>query len=372
MQKIRIVLLGIMLGLIMTINIVSAKAASSGMCGNEIDWSFDKNTSTLEIIGNGDMYDYSESNMPWKSDASKIKSVILSDGITSIGKYAFSECIKLSNITIPNSVTEIGEGAFQNCASLTSIKLPDGITSIGDSVFNGCSNLTNMWLPNSIESVGMSAFQECTKLESITLSNKMVSIPMTMFNNCSNLKNIVIPNNVTSILGSAFNECTALSNITIPNSVSVIQKSAFSRCANLKNIIILNNNTIINDNAIPTTATIYSYENSIAYEYAQENGMAFSSEIPDSFKATIAKTQDKINITITTPTTETEKYVHAAIYDSTGMLIDYKMLPSTKLCGISDIEFNRQDNMEYAKVFLWKSPVTLIPIAEYISLNISN
>ena len=60
-----------------------------------------------------------------------IKSVIISNGITSIGYDAFYYCDNLTNITIPNSVTSIGKSAFFGCTSLTSVTIPDSVTYIG-------------------------------------------------------------------------------------------------------------------------------------------------------------------------------------------------------------------------------------------------
>jgi hypothetical protein len=58
---------------------------------------------------------FSYSNNPWYSKRGKINKVIIENGVTNIGKYAFIECDVLTSITIPNSVMSIGEGAFWDC-----------------------------------------------------------------------------------------------------------------------------------------------------------------------------------------------------------------------------------------------------------------
>ena len=78
------------------------------------------------------------STAPWDSQRDKIKTVVIKDGVTSIGKYAFFWCSGLTSITIPNSVTSIGEHAFANCSGLTSITIPNSVTSIGNGAFSGC------------------------------------------------------------------------------------------------------------------------------------------------------------------------------------------------------------------------------------------
>ena len=68
--------------------------------------------------------------------------VVISDGVTSIGDWAFSDCSNLTSITIPDGVTSIGDEAFGGCSNLTSITIPDSVTSIGADAFSECDNLT--------------------------------------------------------------------------------------------------------------------------------------------------------------------------------------------------------------------------------------
>lgn len=112
----------------------------------------------------------------------EITDLIIPDGVTSIGKGAFSNCISLKSVTIPNSVTSIGQSAFSGCTSLTSVTIPNSVTSIGEGAFSN-SGLTSVTIPNSVTSIGKNAFQGCTSLTQVcSLIQNPFSIDMSVFN----------------------------------------------------------------------------------------------------------------------------------------------------------------------------------------------
>ena len=126
---------------------------------------------TLNISGTGAMKDYDNDSSPACRN-SNVKKVVIEDGVTSIGNYAFWGCSNLTSITIPDSVTSIGDSAFNTCSSLTSLTIPNSVTSIGEGAFFGCSSLTSITIPSSITSIGKYAFDNCTNLTTISLSCK--------------------------------------------------------------------------------------------------------------------------------------------------------------------------------------------------------
>ena len=147
--------------------------------------------------------------------------------MTSIGDYAFNDCIGLTSITIPNSVKSIGIGAFYGCSELTTITIPNSVMSIGGYAFNRCSGLTSITIGNSVTSIEDYTFTDCSGLTSITIPNSVTSIGRETFRGCSSLTSIIIPNSVTSIGAYAFYNCIGLVSITIPNSVTSIGLNAF-------------------------------------------------------------------------------------------------------------------------------------------------
>ena len=190
-------------------------ATYSGTCGTNVSWSLNTSTGKLTISGSGAMNDYAyHSHTPWYSYQSSIKTVVIKNGVTSIGSNAFYGCTGLTSVTIPNSVTSIGENAFYGCARLTSVTIPDSVSYIGGSAFKLCTGLTAVTIPNSVSTIRPSAFQQCTALTSVTIPNSVTYITQSAFLGCTGLTSVTIPASVTSIAQSAFYGCTSLAIVT--------------------------------------------------------------------------------------------------------------------------------------------------------------
>ena len=154
--------------------------------------------------------------------------------ITSIGKYAFFNCIGLTSITIPSGVTSIGESAFLWCIGLTSITIPNSVTSIGKYAFSNCSGLKYVTFPGHINF--KNNFDSTYDIDTVIIAGGSDSICTSSFLGCSKIKYISIPNSVTSIGESAFSCCSGLTSITIPSSVTKIGNGTFYRCTNLASV----------------------------------------------------------------------------------------------------------------------------------------
>ena len=123
------------------------------------------------------------------TDCSRLTSLTLPVGITSIGYDAFAYCSGLTSLTLPAGITSIGEYAFSGCSGLTSLTLPAGITSIDKYAFSGCSRLTSLTLPAGITWIGESAFSYCSGLTSIyEYAEKVPRIGRYAFKGCASRK----------------------------------------------------------------------------------------------------------------------------------------------------------------------------------------
>ena len=123
------------------------------------------------------------------TDCSRLTSLTLPVGITSIGYDAFAYCSGLTSLTLPAGITSIGEYAFSGCSGLTSLNLPAGITSIDKYAFSGCSRLTSLTLPAGITSIGEFAFSYCSGLTSIYVyAEKVPRIGRYAFEGCASRK----------------------------------------------------------------------------------------------------------------------------------------------------------------------------------------
>ena len=263
---------------LLPLGVFGAEIIESGNCGENVTWTLDSD-GLLTISGTGEM-----SSHPYPKDS--VVSVVIGNGVTSIGDYAFSGCSGLTSVTIPDGVTSIGSSAFSGCTGLTSVTITDSVTDIGDDAFSDCSGLTRVTIPDSVTSIGWyafygtayfndennwtdgvlyigkylinaktdikggytvkdgtrliadRAFYKCSALTSVTIPDGVTGIGWHAFDGCSGLTSVTIPDSVTSIGGSAFDGCSGLANVTIPDSVTSIGAWAFRGCSGLTSVTI--------------------------------------------------------------------------------------------------------------------------------------
>ena len=263
-------------------------AANSGSCGEGLTWKL--SSGTLTISGTGWMDSYSSEDAPWHSRRTQIREITISEGVTSIGQYAFAECTNVTSISIPSSVTELNRGCFYACESMTSIKIPQSVTRIDEDVFNACEKLTDIYYGGTDASWKYITFRNAGLGNNVTIhstgvftgkcgdnltwtidNNEVLTISGTgripdyntsyggnntapwydygyqikkvvlgsgvqnigndAFARCYCMTDITIPDGVTRIGDNAFRGCSALTKVSIPSTVSSIGSGAFSNCA---------------------------------------------------------------------------------------------------------------------------------------------
>ena len=272
-------------------------AANSNSCGEGLTWKLSY-YGTLTISGTGKMASYSPGDAPWYSRRTQIRKITISEGVTSIGEYAFEECTNVTSISIPGSVTELNEYCFSACVSMKNITIPQSVTRIADGVFDACEKLTDIYyggtdaswkhitswnagLGNNVRIHSTGVFTgKCGdnltwkidnnkvltisgtgripdyndpssggnntapwygyayQIKKVVLGSGVQNIGNNAFAGCYGMTDITIPDGVTSIGDSAFDWCSALTEISIPGTVSSIGDSAFYGCSALTEISI--------------------------------------------------------------------------------------------------------------------------------------
>lgn len=120
---------------------------ASGVFGanDSLSWEVDDNN-VLTISGAGAMPDFTAyTKTPWKDYRTTITGLVIGDGVTRIGQYAFASCTKLASATIGSGIQYFGTYAFQNCAKLTSVDIPNSVTIIDQYAFSDCTSLSDVW-----------------------------------------------------------------------------------------------------------------------------------------------------------------------------------------------------------------------------------
>lgn len=287
MKKIISMILSIamLVGIASAVDLTAYAAVEKGNCGNNVSYSFDNVTGVLTISGTGGIYNYEvdsdnyECNSPFYYFHNDIKSVVIENGVTSIGNGTFAFCYCLTSVTIPDSVTNIGDEAFHVCRSLASVTIGDGVTSIGCSAFSNCTNMTSLSLPKGLSNIEDFTFYNCESLKSITIPDSVRSIGNSAFENCTSLENVKIPDNVTDILTSVFDNCHNLKSVTIGNSVKNISDSAFRYCSGLTSVTIPDSVTSIGDSAFSDCTSLTEFVVGKNNEnYSSQDGVLFNKD----------------------------------------------------------------------------------------------
>ena len=181
------------LGIVDTAWAISSRdtVVDSGTCGGTLNnsqlmkWTLTSD-GTLTISGEGNMF-----GAPWSQYKSKIKKVLIGEGVESISDNAFHYYENLRSVSLPSTLTSIGEAAFWACSSLQSITLPNNLTNIGLNAFRACHSLTQVLIPASVTNIDGSAFECCTGLTDVVFEGNSLEFGSgATFYDCTSLKNV--------------------------------------------------------------------------------------------------------------------------------------------------------------------------------------
>ena len=273
---------------------VTSDLAVSGTCGEHLIWNLN-GAGTLTISGYGPMTEFfSGASVPWRNYTMLIKRIVISEQVTSIGRFAFAHCYELKSVSIPDTVESIGYLAFRRCYELDKIVIPGSVSIMEGNIFEDCDNLKSAgpiggnydiqfgWtdeipsnafycssiehvvIPEGITIVGDNAFG-FTEIESVQIPGSVVVIGNGAFFD-TNLRSIVLPNSVTTIGDHAFTSCTDLKDITLSPEISSIGALAFHSTE------YYNNNANWSDGVLYLGRALIAADTSLSGDYTIKSG----------------------------------------------------------------------------------------------------
>ncbi|MBE6574088.1 MAG: leucine-rich repeat domain-containing protein, partial [Ruminococcaceae bacterium] len=304
---------------------------ASGKCGTNVTWVLD-DKGTLTVSGKGSMY----SNVylsPFLKYRKQVINVVIKNGVTSIGKYAFEYHENMKSITIPPSVKVIVEYAFDHCSSLDAVYIsdmaswcgiefvsnntsnplsiahklylngelvedlviPEGVERIEEYAFKNFSSISSVTLPKSLKYVGIYAFYGCSSVKSVHIKDlkqwcgidfeyALCYDAFDLYLNGELVTDLVIPEDVEFVTHYAFYNVGSITSVTIPENVKSMGFHTFDGCANLKDISISDECREIRKDCFTDTAFYLdenNWDNGVLY--IDKHLIAVKSELTGSY-----------------------------------------------------------------------------------------
>ena len=294
----------------------------------------------LTISGKGatkDCGNVGSNQAPWKDSRDKIKSIVVEEGITALGRYMFYKCEVAESVSLPSTLTAIGDtkyleyGTFVDCKALTNVTLPSKLQTIGHAAFKGCSSLKSIKIPDSVTTIGTSAFEDCTALSTVTFGTGVKVTGNMAFRN-SGVSKVSFSSTITEISPWSFYGCKFV-NLEIPETVEKISIRSFANCTALQSVTVNNANCVFDGigqadasggkdpfNGSQQSLIVRGHSGSTAQTYAKAKGYTFQS-IDDCDHSS---THEVITLepTCTTAGTTTQ------VCDNCGFVVSETQLPA--------------------------------------------
>lgn len=218
----------------------------------------------------------------------EINSVVLCEGVSSIGENAFKGCEYLVSAYLPTSLLTIGKGAFMGCRNLNSVNLPYELEAIEEYAFKDCRHITSVLCTSKqLASIGKGAFEACVGLRDLTIPAEDVSVHENAFRGC-NISTAYVPiaalgsvpkeglNKITvfgegAIGNNAFLNCRTLTSIVMHEGITAIGDYAFYGCDSLARLVIPSTVSSIGSDAFEGCTAIELHKLPSGYYLGSEN-----------------------------------------------------------------------------------------------------
>ncbi len=241
--------------------IPNVKATGSGTCGGNLKWEIAWiNEVTLTISGTGSMTNYSSSSKaPWYASRSTITKIVIENGVTSIGDYAFYGLSKVKSIQMPSSIRTIGEWAFVNCDSLTAVSIGKNVGTIGDFAFYSCDSLESI----TVDSNNSNFSCDINSVLFDKTKTTLIQYPAGAFRT-----SYTVPDSVKNIADRAFSATKYLNTITLGAGVESLGEDVFFEAYSLKNFSVsVSNNYFSSD----SNGVLYNKNKTLLVQYPVGN-----------------------------------------------------------------------------------------------------
>ena len=417
MKKIILLICSLLMIMCAGISADASYSVAKGQCGSNLSWVLYED-GTLTINGTGKMPEWSvNSSSEWSSFKDDIVKIIIENGVTSIGSWAFKDLSNLVSVEISDSVTSIGSFSFYKCTGLTDVIMGNGIKVIGNNAFDCCNSLESITIPDSVAKIGCFAFNYCLSLKNIILSDSVaficncvfentgyykdennwengvlyigkclvatkstiegiceikegtVTIANSAYNNRSNLIGISIPDSVIRIGCDAFSACSGLRNITIPKNVNSIGEYAFNACTGLTGLTLESSSVSIGNDAFyrcNNINDIYYYGRKKEFNKLQNlpdcDNVIYKKIIFESLEYTntsIEYNKESVKVIVTPFETIGKNHLIIALYKENDPVY---IKVETDVDSGNPITIIPEDEFDTVKIMLWKDISNLIPV----------
>ena len=176
--------------------------------------------STLTYIGEGAFFFAKKLQRVYIEDIAAYCAITMVNAASTPFAYNASLYVnnkRVSELVIPDGATKIGSFAFMNALNITKVTIPDSVTMLGDDCFKNCRDLAEVQFGTGVKEIKSSAFENCTEIEQLTLPVNLEILESSSLRGCNKLTEITLPKTLRFIGDRAFKSCDALEKVTFEN-----------------------------------------------------------------------------------------------------------------------------------------------------------